>query len=414
MCRITGRACGTKVIRVFIVFFMEVKRRMTPKYPTISLFSGAMGLDLGLELSGFSTQVCVEIDTNCQDTIIANKAKIGKDKMEIFSDINQLSSKDLYNTFFRSSGTRDVTLIAGGPPCQAFSTAGKRLSINDPRGRLVHKYFSIIEDLRPRFFVFENVRGILSAALKHRPLSERGEKFPPLEPEEQLGSLLNLVILPKWKQLGYQVIHGSVIAADYGTPQVRERVLFIGSRDKEFSANNIHDIDALLKRTHSKNGENGLPKWRTLKDAIGDLDCHHDYIPYSEKRKTVYDKIPPGENWRFLRDNYSEDYVKQVMGGAFKSTGGRVGFWRRLDYDKPSPTLTTSPLQKSTGLCHPEITRPLSVQEYARVQEFPDWWEFKGSVTNRYKQIGNAVPISLGRAIGSGIMRLLEEAHNDN
>lgn len=387
---------------------------MTPKYPTISLFSGAMGLDLGLELSGFSTQVCVEIDTNCQDTIIANKAKIGKDKMEIFSDINQLSSKDLYNTFFRSSGTRDVTLIAGGPPCQAFSTAGKRLSINDPRGRLVHKYFSIIEDLRPRFFVFENVRGILSAALKHRPLSERGEKFPPLEPEEQLGSLLNLVILPKWKQLGYQVIHGSVIAADYGTPQVRERVLFIGSRDKEFSANNIHDIDALLKRTHSKNGENGLPKWRTLKDAIGDLDCHHDYIPYSEKRKTVYDKIPPGENWRFLRDNYSEDYVKQVMGGAFKSTGGRVGFWRRLDYDKPSPTLTTSPLQKSTGLCHPEITRPLSVQEYARVQEFPDWWEFKGSVANRYKQIGNAVPISLGRAIGSGIMRLLEEAHNDN
>ncbi len=387
---------------------------MAPKYPTISLFSGAMGLDLGLEFSGFSTQVCVEIDTSCQDTIRANKEKIGRDNLELFSDINKLSSKDLLNSYLRSAGTRDVTLIAGGPPCQAFSTAGKRLSMNDPRGKLVNKYFSIIKDIQPRFFVFENVKGILSAAIKHRPLSERGDKFPPLEPEEQLGSLLNLVILPKWEQLGYEVIHGSVIAADYGTPQVRERVLFIGSRDKEFSVHNICCIDDLLKRNHSKNGENGLPKWRTLIDAIGDLDCQHDYTPYSEKRKAVYDKIPPGENWRFLRDNYSEAYVKQVMGGAFKSTGGRVGFWRRLDYDKPSPTLTTSPLQKSTGLCHPEFTRPLSVQEYARIQDFPDWWEFRGSIANRYKQIGNAVPINLGKAIGIGIIRLLEEAPNDN
>ena len=102
-----------------------------------------------------------------------------------------------------------------------------------------------------------------------------------------------------------------------------------------------------------------------------------------------------------------DDYVKEVMGGAYYATGGRVGFWRRLSWDKWAPTLTTSPTQKSTGLCHPEEERPLSVKEYAMLQGFPKNWEFAGSMAAKYRQIGNAVHVELARALGSAVIGLL-------
>ncbi len=111
-------------------------------------------------------------------------------------------------------------------------------------------------------------------------------------------------------------------------------------------------------------------------------------------------------NWRYLRDKFDDDYLKLVMGGAYSSTGGRVGFWRRLSFDKPCPTLVASPVQKATSLCHPVETRPLSVREYARVQQFPDDYTFEGPTQSKYTQIGNAVPVELANALGDAITQM--------
>lgn len=385
--------------------YHQIMKFQDEGFPAISFFSGAMGLDLGLHISGFRFKVFVEIDKTCQETIRKNLPKIDNEDRPILGDITKLTAEEIMS----KAGLSEVTLIAGGPPCQAFSTAGKRGSLGDPRGVLVKKYLELIGEIRPRFFVFENVPGILSAAVKHRPLDKRGKDHPPLSPEEELGSLLRLVILPEFERIGYEVIYGLVDAADYGVPQNRRRVIFIGSRDHEFSRLGIRELKEIMPPTHSEKGEGGLKKWKTLGDALRDLvEEDPEYIPYSESRAEVFAKIPPGKNWRYLRDTYGEEYAKKVMGGAYKASGGRVGFWRRLSFDRPCPTLPASPIQKSTGLCHPLYVRPLSVREYARIQDFPDWWEFAGTTSQKYRQIGNAVPVGLAKAIGDGIVRVME------
>lgn len=380
----------------------------------LSFFTGAGGLDLGLERAGFEVRACVEILECCRNTLEINHFKKSRRfPYEIYDDINTIDP----NKLLKSAGLREgeTVLLAGGPPCQSFSTAGKRNSINDPRGTLFMKYIDMVDVIRPRFFVMENVRGILSAALIHRPLDQRGPGRPPLAPEEELGSFLELVVLPALKKkLGYQITYGLLNAADYGTPQVRERVIFIGSRDHELSNRKgvlgevgIKDV---LPPTHEKapNQGTGLKKWITLGSSLeGLVDPYPEYMGYSEARKEIYKLVPEGKNWRYLRDNYSEDFVKKVMGGAFGSTGGRVGFWRRLSFNKPCPTLVTSPVQKSTGLCHPTELRPLSVKEYARVQEFPDDYEFAGGTADRYLQIGNAVAVGFAEYIGKRLVDVL-------
>ena len=377
-------------------------------YPTVSVFSGALGLDIGLDQAGFSPRVFVEIDRTCQETIQLNHRRIGWERpsdVPILGDITALSADEILERAGLERG--EVALLAGGPPCQAFSTAGKRGSLSDPRGRLLTKYLEIISEIRPRFFVFENVRGILSAAIRHRPLNQRGCGHPPLEDDEQLGSLLRRVVLPGFEEIGYEVLFGLVDAADYGVPQHRERVIFLGSRDQEFSRGGFQNLKHVMPPTHSGEPSSGLLPWKTLGQALEGLnEPVPEYIPYSKTRAEVYALVPPGQNWRYLRDTMGVDFLKKVMGGAFHSGGGKVGYWRRLSFDKPCATITTSPVQKATGLCHPLETRPLSVRECARVQTFPDDWIFAGSVAKRYTQIGNAVPVELGRAIGEGLVKV--------
>ena len=156
----------------------------------ISLFSGAGGLDIGLNQSGFDTKLCVESDVHCHQTLGTNRNRLGSGDIQVLGDITKLSPGELLE--YSGLKTGEVDLVSGGPPCQAFSTAGHRASVGDPRGRLFLDFVRMVETINPRFFVMENVRGLRSAALKHRPLNQRGDTYPPLADEEQLGSLLEI------------------------------------------------------------------------------------------------------------------------------------------------------------------------------------------------------------------------------
>ncbi|MFB9990684.1 DNA cytosine methyltransferase [Deinococcus oregonensis] len=359
--------------------------------PHISLFSGAMGLDLGLEAAGFRTLAAVELDRAARETIRLNAPP----QLALFSDVQQVTAEDL----LAATGLRrgEVTLVSGGPPCQPFSTAGRREALNDPRGSLFRDFLRLVDGLQPRFFVMENVRGLLSATLKHRPIAERGSVLtsPALTPEEQRGSAFE-VILSEFRRIGYSFEYGLLNAADYGTPQTRERVVILGSRDGEALS--------LPAPTHSRGGLN-LPDRLTLRDGLHDLhDPEPRFQPYSEARLKFLRLVPEGGNWRSL----PPELLPEAMGGAYHSGGGKVGFYRRLSWDRPAPTVTTSPAQKATDMCHPSQNRPLSVREVARLQGFPDTWQFCGSLSDQYRQIGNAVPTQLGRAIGLTLMAALE------
>ena len=210
---------------------------MTKNRTVISLFSGALGLDLGLEQAGFEIRVAVECNRFAAETIGLNRPALPLLKERI----EDLTTDEILKKAKLKRG--EVTVVTGGPSCQAFSTAGTRGSMSDPRGAMFREFLRVVREARPRFFIMENVRGVLSAAVKHRPLNQRGPGFPALRADEELGSALK-VILKELKALGYYVVFDLVNAADYGIPQARERVLFIGSRDGE-------QIE-IPKRTHAK------------------------------------------------------------------------------------------------------------------------------------------------------------------
>jgi len=394
----------------------------------ISLFSGAGGLDLGLTYSDSSIKFLswVESDPDCLKTLQANNPEARCDAFH--DDIRFVTGKHLLNQCGIAKG--EVFMVAGGPPCQAFSTAGLRQSINEDRGTLVDNYFSIIRSVKPRFFVFENVRGLLSVAIQHSNYAERIERekrgLNNEQPEEaRLGSVFNLVVLPRLKNLGYEIVYGLVNAADYGSPQVRHRLVILGSRDKEFGSGKFRKItgqrmtvqDLMPPTHHSLAPYPPIQKWRTLKEAIWDIrdkpPLDEDCFTYSKERQSVWWRIPPGSYWTYIRDNPSlfPEGLEELMGGGYQSGGGKVGFWRRLSWDRPAPTLQTQPQHLATGLCHPDFERPLSVVEYMRIQGFPDGYIICGNKASRYKQIGNAVPIELGQAIGAVLNAVAERTY---
>jgi DNA (cytosine-5)-methyltransferase 1 len=188
---------------------------------------------------------------------------------------------------------------------------------------------------------------------------------------------------------------------NYGVPQFRERFIIIGSRDKE-------DVFIPMP-THFQLHQSKGHRWLVLRDAIGDLeDAPGPCGSFSPERLRYLRAVPEGGNWRSLPDRVKPE----AMGGAYLSGGGKVGFFRRLSYSQPSPTLVTSPVQKASMLCHPTKDRPLSVSEYARIQQFPDEWVFEGSMASQYRQIGNAVPLGLGAALGSMLVSVAEKTAN--
>lgn len=368
----------------------------------ISVFSGAMGLDLGLRQIGIHSSLAVELDQQCCKTIRTNMP----DANVWETDVRQLDGNSLRQ---RAGNPDDVFLMVGGPPCQSFCPGGKRAALSDPRGNLIYTYLKLINEVRPQFFVLENVANIVTAALRHRPISKRpgkrwnlsvydqqkhaagNESADAMEPDELSGSAIRQVIADI-NDIDYHLNFAVVNAADYGAPQHRLRFIILGARQGV--------PPAIPPATHGNSS--GLLPFRTVRDAIYDLrEDPGQSSQYTEGVAKYFRMVAPGGHWRDI----PRELQREALGNAsFEAGGGKTGFFRRLAWDSPAPTITGKANRKGSALCHPDAVRPLSIKECARLQGFPDDWKLTGSMNKQYAQIGNAVPVQLGAAIGLAIL----------
>lgn len=340
----------------------EHKIKAFRSYSSIELFAGAGGLALGMESAGFDVALLNEVDKQAVNTLKHNRPLWNVAE----GDVAQLD-------FTRFKGKIDF--VSGGFPCQAFSYAGNKQGFGDTRGTLFFEFARAVEEIRPRVFLAENVRGLLN---------------------HDNGRTLE-TIKHKIKEIGYTLIDYNVLKAIYfKVPQKRERLFMVGVRN-DLLESAVFEWPSKYNRV------------MTLKDALkkGELfDCD---VPqssgqnYPQRKKEILSLVPSGGYWRDLPEAIQKEYMKK----SYFLGGGKTGMARRLSWDEPSLTLTCSPAQKQTERCHPEETRPLTVREYARIQTFPDNWTFSGSVTSQYKQIGNAVPVNLARAMANSLIALL-------
>lgn len=366
----------------------EVKPGQMDTLNCVSVFSGGMGLDLGLEKSGFAIRVAADNMDAAIET-----ARVNRPDLPVFGgDIRDFNlSKALQ---LAELGRDQIDLLAGGPPCQSFSTAGKRLGLDDEaKGPLVFEFARLIEELQPRAFLMENVKGLLSASVKWRqlPYNNNGKVI-----DHWHGSVFRELVA-RIKGSGYSLGFLELNAADYGVPQTRLRVFLIGYRDGS--------PVTFPEPTHSRYAGLFTEPWRTIGDVLHDLSDDRSHCAKFSERKLKYLKmVPPGGNWRDL----PKEIQRESMGKAFYAKGGRSGYWRRLSFDEPAPTILTEPQNASTALCHPTLDRPLTVRECARIQTFPDKWVFYGGGGDQYKLVGNAVPVDLAKRLGLHIRQTLE------
>jgi len=336
--------------------FVKPKRQ----YRVLELFAGAGGLAVGLEKSGIKCVAVNEIDKWACKTLRHNRP-----------DWNVLEGDIKDFDFRKYQGKADI--VTGGFPCQAFSYAGKKLGLKDARGTLFYEFARVVQEVKPSICIGENVRGLMS--------HDNGRTL------KGMVSILD--------EIGYNVTPVKVLKAiNYRVPQKRERVIIVGTR-KDL------DIEYNYPIPHNK--------IYNLSDALKKGDLFNKDVPsspgsrYPEHKAEVLDLVPPKGYWRNLPIDIQKDY----MGKSYYLGGGKTGMARRIGWDEPCLTLTCSPAQKQTERCHPDETRPFTIREYARIQTFPDNWEFQGSVSQQYKQIGNAVPCNLGEEIGYSIIKAL-------
>ena len=343
----------------------ELKVKPTRDYTSVELFAGAGGLALGMHLAGFKHVLLNEMDAMACKTLQHNRPEWNV----LQGDIHQIDFKPLCGM---------VDFLSGGFPCQAFSYAGKKGGLNDTRGTLFFELARAVSEIQPRAFLCENVKGLLS---------------------HDDGRTID-VIKNSIDELGYTLVVPRVLKAImYRVPQKRERLILVAIR------NDIYESGARFQ------WPDPYHRIMTLRDAFFAGELYDKDVPesagqkYPAKKARVMDMVPEGGDWRDL----PVDVQREYMGGSFNLGGGKTGMARRLSMDEPSLTLTCAPAQKQTERCHPTETRPLTVREYARIQTFPDEWQFVGTVSDQYKQIGNAVPVNLAYAIGRSLIRLFND-----
>ncbi|CAL2092390.1 Modification methylase Eco47II [Tenacibaculum sp. 190524A02b] len=335
------------------------------EYKVLELFAGAGGLAIGLEQSGIKCVALNEIDKWACQTLRENRPNWNV----LEGDIKKFDFTKYKN---------QVDIVTGGFPCQAFSYAGKKLGLEDARGTLFYEFARAVQEVNPLICVGENVKGLLS--------HDKGKTL------QGMISILD--------EIGYKVVPVEVLKAiHYKVPQKRERLILVGVR-KDININ--YEYPTPYNKIYN------------LSDALKKGELYNCNVPksegskYPEHKKQVLDLVPPKGYWRDL----PIDIQKEYMGKSFYLGGGKTGMARRIGWDEPSLTLTCSPAQKQTERCHPDETRPFTVREYARIQTFPDSWKFSGSISQQYKQIGNAVPCNLGKELGYSIIKFLNRVYS--
>ncbi len=369
---------------------MLLKNEKSPRLTSISLFSGAGGLDIGLEQAGFQTLSAVEICPDFSQTLRLNQSKglrIG-DSDRTYLEHTHIIQEDIYNISASDLNPEglEIDCLVGGPPCQAFSSAGKQESIFDSRGALVYQYLRLLKEVQPLTFIFENVRGLATA---------RGKNG---EPGEVLHELLRLM-----GQMGYSSRAMLLNSADYGSYQRRVRCFIIGSR--------IGKAPDIPLATHSKEAleadlfSQATKPWRTLREF---LSSHED---------------KDESNWCRPTESLWEALKNLPNGSGLKSTGraeatrpnGHWGYRQGTfiaDVDKPARTVTGSSSQDWIRMPDNSLRR-LTLKEVALLQGFPEEWTFCGSKANQFQQVGNAVPTIFGKTLGLSLSSYLQEKRKD-
>ncbi len=344
---------NNKINGVFQKSKYKILKSKKSDLTSIDLFAGAGGTALGLENSGFRHELLVEIDKNACGTLTLNRPKWNV----IEEDISKIN-------FSEFAGKID--LVEGGFPCQSFSYAGKRLGFTDTRGTLFYEFARCVKEVQPKIAIGENVRGLI----RH-------------DDGRTLRTMLRTL-----DELGYRVAWKLLRAQYLDVPQKRERIVIVGVRK---------DLDTPILFPRERN------YIISMREALKGCPVSEGQ-EYPQHKKEILKLVPPGGYWRDLPVTKQKEY----MGASYYHGGGRTGMARRLSWNEPSLTLTCSPAQKQTERCHPDKTRPLSVREYARIQTFPDGWQFEGSTASKYRQIGNAVPVNLGYHIGKCAVAMIE------
>ena len=339
----------------------EMQTKPLREFTSVELFAGAGGLALGMEKAGFKHVLLNELETKACKTLLLNRP----DWNVVEGDVRNIDFTPLKGK---------VDFVSGGFPCQAFSYAGKGGGFSDTRGTLFFELARAVKEIQPKVFMGENVKGLTS--------HDNGQT---------IETIKNTIA-----ELGYTLVEPRVLKAImYQVPQKRERLILIAIRNDIADKVQFH-------------WPSPYERVMTLRDAFYKSVIYNSDVPDSEgakypsNKQKVLELVPQGGDWRDL----PEDIAREYMGGSYLLDGGKTGMARRLSLDEPSLTLTCSPCQKQTERCHPLETRPLSVREYARIQTFPDDWQFYGSMADKYKQIGNAVPVKLAWAIGRSLIRL--------
>lgn len=397
---------------------------MDKNYTFIDLFAGCGGLSEGFYKCGYKALLHLEIDSVACETLKTRMRYYGYDNKEIddavlcadITDENIIAEID-------NRVKETVDIIIGGPPCQAFSSVGRAQSPdsmnNDPRNYLFENYLKILNHVKPKMFIFENVKGILTAKPKGVKIFERIIR--------EMSETYNVV-----DDAGVILLN----AADYGVPQIRERVILIGVR-KDIDYINVNQIYSDIRKTNSNDDEN-LPNYFTVKDAIADLpkllpgESANKVIAESKNAKNAYlEKISNDsslvynhearkhnaqdieryrilsshKNWQ-LKDlqNVRPDLVHHDP----KHFGNR---YTVQEWDKPGKTVVAHLYKDGNLFIHPdpEQARTFTVREAARIQSFPDDFVFEGSRTQQYKQVGNAVPPLMAEAFAKTLKNYLDK-----
>lgn len=333
----------------------DINKKNQNKYTFIEVCAGGGGLSNGLIKAGFVPLLLNDNNSDCCKTLKKNH----EDANVILGSMEKIDYSKYINK---------VDLLTGGVPCQSFSQAGLRKGLDDPRGDLMLKFIDILNLIKPKVFMIENVKGLLT---------------------HDNGNTIKKIIETINKNNLYNISYKCLDSSKYNVPQKRERVFIVGVLKK------MNNSFQFPKESENK---------KVLKDVLLNVPDSPG-LKYSEEKINLFKMIPQGGCWV----NLPEELQKKYLGNSYNSGGGKRGILYRLSMEKPSLTLLCSPSQKQTERCHPLEERPLTIREYARIQTFDDDYQFIGSLNSQYKQIGNAVPVELARCMGLSIIDILSK-----